>query len=67
MDILYTHACVCDRRFRGASPVYPTPRKREMGFVSSLFSCVPYVPCVTCVGPASSKSRGGSAKAKSRA
>ena len=26
------------RRFRGASPVYPTPRNREIGFVSSSFS-----------------------------
>ena len=26
------------RRFRGASPVYPTPRNREIGFVSFSFS-----------------------------
>ena len=29
---------VGNRRFRGASPVYPTPRNREIGFVSSSFS-----------------------------
>ena len=29
---------ISDRRFRGASPVYPTPRNREIGFVSSSFS-----------------------------
>ena len=33
-------------RFRGASPVYPTPCNREIGCVSSsFFLCV---PCVSC-------------------
>ena len=33
----YMHTYI-HRRFRGASPVYPTPRNREIGFVSSSFS-----------------------------
>ena len=49
---MYTHTYLCSKyittytyvraficwRFRGASPVYPTPRNREIGFVSSSFS-----------------------------
>ena len=34
---IYTHVHMY-RRFRGASSVYPTPRNREIGFVSSSFS-----------------------------
>ena len=35
-------------RFRGASPVYPTPRNREIGFVSFSFSFRACRACERC-------------------
>ena len=45
------------RRFRGASPACPTPRNREIGFVSSSFSFRASRACRAC-GRGEAKLRG---------
>ena len=49
--------CVMDRRLGGASPACPTPRNREIGFVSSSFSFRACRACRAC-GRGEAKLRG---------
>ena len=49
MNQEYRKSIKIGRRFRGASPACPTPRNREIGFVSSSFSFRACRACRGCV------------------